>query len=333
MEADFYKKLENNRVQCLICPHECKIAPGNSGICKVRSNQDGILQTEVYGLLSATHFDPIEKKPLYHFHPGKEIFSIGSLGCNFRCQCCQNYHISQAGKNDFPRLLKMSVSDIMKHVKTNPLNIGVAYTYNEPVVWYEYMVDTAKEVHQNGFQNVLVSNGFINREPLLKLTECIDAFNIDLKGFDDKIYKSFAGGKLVNILNTLQLIKERECHLEITFLAVTEINDDLEQFRQMVKWISQNLGREVPLHISRYFPKYKLHNKATSVDLIWNMANIAGESLHYVYVGNLPGNDFQNTVCPNCQQTVIFRNGYSTNVSNLTNHGACQSCGHHIATL
>ncbi len=176
MGADFYTKLEDNKVKCLLCPHECTIAPGKTGICKVRSNQNGVLQLDVYGLLSATHFDPIEKKPLYHFHPGKEIFSLGSLGCNFKCKCCQNHHISQVGKAEYNRLQEISVLEILRQVKSSPENIGVAYTYNEPVVWYEFMLDIAKELSKNQYKNVLVSNGFINKDPLLKLLEYIDAF-------------------------------------------------------------------------------------------------------------------------------------------------------------
>ncbi|MBN2523871.1 MAG: AmmeMemoRadiSam system radical SAM enzyme [Bacteroidales bacterium] len=331
MEASFYIKLDNNKIKCLLCPHECTINPGNYGICKVRKNQDGTLLQDVYGLVSAMHFDPIEKKPLYHYHPGKEIFSIGSLGCNFKCSCCQNHQISQTGKNGFRGLTEMGPTEILKYVRSNPLNIGVAYTYNEPVVWYEYMLDIAGEIHQNGFQNVVVSNGYINRKPLLQLTEYTDAFNIDLKGFDDKVYRTFAGGRLKNILDSLLIIKEKGCHLEITFLVVTEINDDINQFDRMVTWISQNLGQEVPLHISRYYPSYKLDTKATSADLLWKMAKLASESLHYVYVGNLPGNTFQNTSCPACKQVIIRRDGYSVHLKNLSPDGLCLSCGHKIA--
>lgn len=331
MGADFFIKLEDNKVKCLICPHECNINPGKSGLCKVRSNHNGILQLDVYGMLSATHFDPIEKKPLYHFYPGKEIYSLGSLGCNFKCQCCQNHHISQTGKTDYSGLSEMSISDIIKQVKSNPLNIGVAYTYNEPVVWYEYMLDIAKEVRRNNYKNVVVSNGFINREPLLKLTEVIDAFNIDLKGFDDDIYKSFNGGRLVNILNSLQLIKDRNCHLEITFLVVTEINDDIEQFKIMVEWIAENLGSDIPLHISRYFPNFKFNAKATPIELILSMANFASGLLKYVYIGNLPGNKFQDTICPGCQKAVIIRDSYTTTLKNISSFGTCIICGYKIA--
>lgn len=331
METSYYREIEDGRVQCLLCPHECIIAQGKEGICKVRKNIGGKLHLDVYGILSATNFDPIEKKPLYHFHPGKEIYSLGSLGCNFKCGCCQNYHIAQSGKKDFPHLTKMDIPDIMKNVRSDPYNIGVAYTYNEPMVWYEYMSDIAREVSLLQYKNVVVSNGFINTEPLLKLTEYIDAFNIDLKGFDSTMYKSFAGGKLKTVLNNLQLIKERGCHLEITFLAIPGINDDTSQFQKMVEWIKQNLGADVPFHISRYFPNYKLSARATSVELLQILAETANDSMHYVYVGNMPGNDFQNTYCPNCKKLVIQRNGYTINRKNLSLEGTCVSCGYDIA--
>ncbi|MBA7688850.1 hypothetical protein ES703_97339 [subsurface metagenome] len=291
------------------------------------------MHLDVYGSLSATHFDPIEKKPLYHFHPGKEIFSLGSLGCNFKCPCCQNYHISQSGIKDFPRLLKLTIPEIIRHAKSNPLNIGVAYTYNEPFVWYEYMFDTSQEIKKAGLYNVAVSNGYINKKPLEELTLYIDAFNIDIKGFDDGIYRSFAGGKLSNILDSLQIIKGRNCHLEITFLVVPEINDDIGQFRQMIRWIVKNLGSDVPLHISRYFPNYKMHKQATSSGSIRNMARLASEFMSYVYVGNMTGNEFQDTVCPKCQQITIIRDGYYIGSDNLTTDGKCQSCGHKIAIV
>ena len=333
MKTEFFNKLEDNKVKCLLCPHECLINPGKSGICKVRKNINGVLHLDVYGFLSATHFDPIEKKPLYHFHPGKEIFSLGSLGCNFHCKCCQNYHISQTGKSDFQHLTKSSIPEIVKRVMSSPLNIGVAYTYNEPIVWYEYMIDVAKEISQLQYKNVVVSNGFINREPLAKLIEFIDAFNIDLKGFSNEIYKSFAGGKLDNVLQTLQLVKEKDRHLEITFLVVTNVNDDIKDFQNMVKWIAQNLGSDVPFHISRYFPNYKYNAQATSVGLLKNMAGIASEALNYVYVGNMRENEYQNTICPACNSTVIQRSGYFTNLRNLTPDGKCLSCGQKIAIV
>jgi pyruvate formate lyase activating enzyme len=287
----------------------------------------------VYGFLSASNFDPVEKKPLYHFHPGKDIFSMGSLGCNFHCKCCQNFHISQTGKDDISNLTKMNLSEIVKNVKLNPSNIGVAYTYNEPVVWYEYMIDIAKEIAHHNYKNVVVSNGFINSKPLNKLIEYIDAFNIDLKGFNDEMYRSFAGGKLKNVLQTLKIIKEKGRHLEITFLAVTDINDNMNEFQEMGEWIVQNLGADVPLHISRYFPNYKHGAKATSSNLLWNMAKLAGKSLNYVYVGNMHGNEFQNTICPNCNKVVVNRIGYSVNTQNLTSEGNCLSCGYNVAIV
>jgi pyruvate formate lyase activating enzyme len=330
MEARYYDKLDDNRVHCHLCPHECTIAVGRTGTCKVRSNEGGTLLADNYGNLSAVNFDPIEKKPLYHFHPGTEILSLGALGCNFKCRCCQNYHISQSGKKEFPRTLKMSINDIITMAKSNPNNIGIAYTYNEPTVWYEYMFDIAGEAQKAGLRNVVVSNGYINAAPIGELIKLIDAFNIDLKAFSDDVYKNFTGGGVSKVLDTLTLIAESKKHLEITFLAVPGINDDINLFVQMIDWIERNLSPQVPLHISRYFPRYKMTTDATPQSILMNMAKLANDRLNYVYVGNIPADEFQNTVCPNCGQIVIERRGYYIHSKSYNASGQCSFCGFNI---
>lgn len=330
MEARYYDKLNNQIVRCSLCPHECLIHEGKSGICRVRSNKGGILIADTYNSLSAVNFDPIEKKPLYHFYPGKEIFSLGSLGCNFNCDCCQNYHISQTGVQGFPRIVNRNVKEIISMAKENSDNIGIAFTYNEPSVWFEFMIDIASESSRYGLKNVMVSNGYINTSPLKDLLQYVDAFNIDLKAFDDKVYKRFTGGKLENILETLRIISKQGKHLEITYLVVPGVNDDYSNIKKMVEWIKQNLGQTVPLHFSRYFPQYRMNTEATSYEMLVEMATIAKEHLYYVYIGNIPTDDFQDTTCPQCGELVIERHGYFISARNLNSKGQCSFCSFRI---
>lgn len=332
-EAGYYKKGSENRVECLLCPHHCSLLPDEFGKCKIRTNKGGSLIAEMYGNLSAMQVDPIEKKPLYHFHPGKEILSLGGLGCNFSCSCCQNYHISQAGKKDFPRFLRMSIKEIIRQAEKIRDNIGIAFTYNEPVVWFEYMFDIARETKVIGFKNAMVSNGYINKKPLSELLRYLDAFNIDLKCFDSNIHRQFTGGDLKFILNTLKTIKNAKKHLEVTHLVVPGISDKPGHFGEMVNWIEQELGAETPLHISRYFPKYQMDGDATSSKLLSRFAEIAGEKLHYVYLGNVSNHDRQNTICPTCESLVILREGYSTSLVGMMNNGTCKTCGEQIAIV
>jgi pyruvate formate lyase activating enzyme len=333
MEAKYYDRIENNRVHCHLCPHECVIHAGKSGVCRVRSNVAGTLMSDTYGSLSAVGFDPLEKKPLYHFHPGKEIFSLGSLGCNFKCYCCQNYHISQTGVPGFPRIVKMDISSIISTAKENHDNIGIAYTYNEPSVWYEYMLDIAIEAQKAGLKNVMVSNGYINPDPLKELLKYIDAFNIDLKTFDKSIHLKFTGGNISNVLDTLVNIVGQGRHLEITYLAIPEVNDNLIQFGKMIDWISENLGKNIPLHLSRYFPQYKMTSETTPLSLLMEMASIAGSALNYVYIGNVPTEDYQNTTCPNCGHLVITRRGYFIQSKHINSMGNCGYCNFEIAKV
>ena len=330
MEAKYYSKLTDKKVKCLLCPHNCTISNNKSGICKVRSNIDGILYSDMYGCLSATHFDPIEKKPLYHFFPGSEILSLGALGCNFHCLCCQNSEISQTGKEGFPRLQYFSVDDIVNSAIRNSINLGIAYTYNEPTVWYEYMFDIAKEIKKAQRKNVVVSNGYLNKKPLRALLPLIDAFNIDIKVYDAAMYKRFTGGEMASVFENLETIFKSGSHLEITMLVVPGVNDNMDQFKDMITWISDNLSSNVPLHLSRYFPHYKMNLPPTSDQLLKDFANYAGEHLNFVYIGNMLGNDFQNTFCPNCGSLSIKRNGYNSRILAVDKLGCCTDCGYKI---
>lgn len=331
IEAGYYRKKEGNQVECLLCPHHCTIRPGDAGKCRIRTNNNGTLMADMYGNLSAVHIDPVEKKPLYHFHPGKEILSLGGLGCNFSCNCCQNYSISQTGKNDFPRVIKMSLENILFEAEKALDNIGVAYTYNEPGVWYEYMFEIAKLIKEKGMKNAMVSNGYINKKPLLDLLPFMDAFNIDLKCFDSNLHEQFTGGKLKFVLNTLKAIVKEGRHLEVTHLLVPGLSDDIQKFNEMVNWIRDELGDSTPLHISRYFPKFHMDSNATPAEMLRDYAEIAAEKLHFVYLGNVSELHFQNTVCPACDTPVILREGYSIHLAGMANNGTCKSCGESIA--
>ncbi len=329
-EAKFYTKLEEKKVQCLLCPHQCTINEEKKGVCRVRSNKDGILYSDNYGKVCSLGFDPIEKKPLYHFHPGKTIFSVGSVGCNLHCKFCQNWEISQTSIDDFPYLKNYTPEDIIRIAKKRPDNFGIAYTYNEPTVWYEFMFNISWIAKKEGLKNVIVSNGFIAEKPLTKLMGVIDAFSIDLKSFSEDFYKKLTSSRLEPVKETLKNIRKFNKHLEITNLVITDENDDENQFREMVNWIAAELGRETVFHISRYYPTYRLSNPPTSPETMENFYHIAREKLPYSYLGNVISNMGQNTYCHNCGEEVVKRSGYHTQTSQLNEDGSCKSCGNKI---
>jgi len=286
--AKYWNSISNKHTECVLCPHHCIIAPGKSGKCRVRKNLDGRLISTVYGKLCSYAFDPIEKKPLYHYFPGKEILSLGSVGCNLRCAFCQNDTISQASAETFPRLYEVSPNDIVALALTRSNNIGVAYTYNEPVVWYEFMMDCAREVQEAGMKNVVVTNGYIAEAPLSELIQVADAFSVDLKGFSEEFYAEMTGSSLAPVLNSLLQIRASGRHLEVVNLVVPGKNDDPEVFSEMVKFIHDELGRETVLHINRYHPHFQMTDPATPVKTMIALQELAKKHLSNVYLGNMP---------------------------------------------
>ena len=331
MEAGFYIPTEENKVKCELCPHNCVISTDNYGICNVRKNENGKLITSNYGVVSSIGFDPIEKKPLYHFYPGSEILSIGSLGCNLKCKFCQNWQISQCSIEDFGRgTVIYSPEQIVELAKSRKSNIGVAYTYNEPTVFYEYMLDTAILAKENGLKNVMVSNGYINKEPLQELLKHMDAFNIDLKAFSEQFYKEYTKSSLEPVKDTLKDIAKAGKHLEITNLVIPTLNDDESEFESMMQWIEKNLGDEVIMHISRYYPSYQLDIDATSVNKMLRFEEIAKKYVKYVYLGNVLVSNDNNTYCPECNELLIQRTGYTTKIISVDNKGKCMKCGARI---
>lgn len=293
-EARYYSKQEGGKVRCGLCPHQCALAPGETGVCNVRKNAGGRLVLMAYGRLSGLHMDPIEKKPLYRFFPGSRILSVGSYGCNFRCPWCQNASISQCKPGDVPagpdngpaEGVLTEPSDILAMAGQHG-SIGVAYTYNEPTVWFEYMMDIAGLIRHAGMQNVVVSNGYINAGPLNELLGVTDAFNIDLKSFDPEFYERYTNGSLQPVLNSLKTIAGKGRHLEIAFLVIPGLNDDLKQFESMAGWIAEYLGNQTVLHINRYFPAWHFSNASTPIETLQNMKTIARDYLSHIYLGNV----------------------------------------------
>jgi len=316
-----------NKLECLLCPHFCKIAKGNTGICGVRKNTGEKIELLTYGVISAYSLDPVEKKPLYHFFPGYNILSIGSYGCNMRCDFCQNYHISQ----NIPKSIMSGATagEIADNAISARRNIGIAFTYNEPVIWFEFVKDVAIEVKSKGLFTVMVTNGYINPDSLNELLEVTDAFNIDLKAFNNDFYKRLTGASLEPVKNALKQIVKAGRHLEITTLLVTGQNDNYSEMENQVRWIASELGNEVPFHLSRYFPMYKRDDPTTPHDTLVKHYEIASKHLKYVYVGNTMSETGQDTKCPGCGIVVTKRQGYHTQHLNI-NKGICSVCGKEI---
>lgn len=325
-EALFYEKLENDKVRCKLCPWFCELNSGQTGNCKVRINEDGKLISGVYNKVAALGIDPIEKKPLYHFYPGKNILSIGEVGCNLHCNFCQNHRISQCYSSNFKGFQNITSKQIVDEALKTFQNIGIAYTYNEPFTFYEFMLDTAKLAQLSGLKNVVVSNGYINPEPLKSALPYLDACNIDLKAFTNQFYAKHTKGKLDPVLQTLKIISKSKVHLEISNLVIPGLNDDEKQFESMVKWIALELGNQIPLHLSRYFPQHELNIQPTPIKKLELFYEIAKIHLQHVYLGNVSDEERSSTFCPGCGTMVIRRNRYQTKKENLNEKGHCTKC-------
>lgn len=319
-EAMYYEKRDNKYVSCKLCPHYCTIADGDLGKCRVRKNEDGVLYAMNYGKITSYAYDPIEKKPLYHFYPGSNIFSIGSFGCNLACDFCQNWEIVY----DDSRAREIPDEEIIRLAKERD-SIGLAFTYNEPSIWYEYILDLTKKTQAEKIKMVMVTNGYINEEPLKELLPHIDAMNIDLKSMDDSFYKSICKGTLDPVLNTIKLAA-KSTHVEITTLIIGGENSDIDEIETLAKTIA-DIDRRIPLHLSRYFPAYKMKVPPTNVETLMRAKRICKKYLENVYVGNLAGVD-KDTYCKDCHVKLIDRNGQARNIG--IENGKCKNCGHDI---
>lgn len=321
-QASFYRLLPGEQIQCELCPHHCQIPVGKTGFCNVRAYREGGLVSANYGRISALSLDPIEKKPLYHFFPGHPILSVGTVGCNFACEFCQNWQISReqgATREVTPQEL-VALADAARREQGN---IGLAYTYSEPVVWYEFLLATMPLIRQAGLENVLVTNAFLQAGPWKELLKWTDAANIDLKGFTPEYYRRWCHGQLQPVLDNIRAAAG-QIHVELTTLLVPGENDDPEQITAMVRWIAA-VDPDIPLHLSRYFPNYKLERPATAESTMQQALEIARQHLHYVYLGNIGASN--DTTCVKCGSTLVERNGYHTRV---LARGQCPGCGAQI---
>jgi len=326
-QAMFWQAKEEGKVLCQLCPKYCTIQPGKTGFCRVRKNVDGTLYTLNFGHLSAHAMDPIEKKPLYHYYPGDYILSLGTTGCNLRCGFCQNWNIA----HDDPQTIEVTpehVVEVAANQEPYP-NVGIAYTYSEPMMWYEFMFYTTRLAREKGLKNVLVTNGYINEEPLRALLPYIDAMNIDVKGFTDEYYHKNCVGHLEPVIRTVELAHKR-CHVELTTLLVPGQNDSEAEIRQLVDWIA-SLNPEIPLHFSRYFPNFEFDLEPTPPETLKRAREIALEKLSYVYIGNLDDPKGINTYCPGCKKILINRSWYNGKVVGLTAENQCKHCGRKIS--
>ncbi len=330
-EASMWEPLQDNLVRCKVCPHRCAIKPSARGICGTRENKDGKLYTLIYGELTATAVDPIEKKPFFNFWPGSNSFSISSVGCNLDCPWCQNFHISHAEPGDvFAE--QMNPEKVVELAKKYGCR-SISYTYNEPIIWFEYVLDTAKLAKREGVLNCLVTNGYITLEALEELGPYIDAANVDIKGFTEEFYRNYCKAKLEPILEATTAMQKKGIHVEITTLLIPDLNDSGEEIARLSSWHKENLGPDTPLHFSRYYPQFKFTQKPpTPVQRIEKAREIAlKEGLHYVYTGNVPGDPGENTYCPSCKSLLVERYGYDIVKWNITDRLECSTCGARIA--
>ena len=323
VKARYWHIEDDGRIRCDLCPQGCLIAEGGVGRCRVRGVRGGALEALAYGRVSSLNIDPIEKKPLYHFRPGSSIFSLGGWGCNLRCRFCQNWEISQQFVSD---ARCMTPEQVVEHAVASECG-SLAYTYNEPLIGFEFVRDCAVEARARGLANVLVTNGFVCPEPADDILEFTDAVNVDLKSFDDSFYMEQCGGKSAPVFDFARRARQAGCHVEATNLLIPGVNSEDCGIRSLACWIGEELGPMTPLHLSAYFPRYRCDVAATPIEMLQHAYELCKPELLYVYLGNVSGAaSGQNTVCPGCGQVLIERRGYSTRVCGIQD-GKCRKCG------
>jgi pyruvate formate lyase activating enzyme len=329
IEARHYQKLPDKMVRCKLCPRECVVPPGERGYCRVRENRGGTYYSLVHSRVVAAHIDPVEKKPFFHFLPGSLAFSVATAGCNVNCKFCQNWEISQARPEDL-RSVKLLPKDLAARARQSGCPL-LAYTYSEPTVFNEYVVDSAEAGHAVGLRSVVVSNGFIQQEPLKKLCRSVDAIKTDVKAFSEKYYREVVRGELRPVLDTVVTVRKHGTWSEIVYLVVPTLNDSDAEFRGLARWIKSELGPEMPVHFTRFYPLYLLKNlPPTPVETLERAKAVAdAEGLQYVYIGNVPGHPGENTYCPKCRRLLIERAGFTIRQMHVR-EGKCESCKHAI---
>ncbi len=327
-EAMFYERKDGKTVECTLCAHRCTIKPDRLGICNVRLNRDGVLYTLVYNLAVAMHVDPIEKKPLFHFHPGSRSLSVSTMGCNFHCTFCQNWTISQVRDSLHGEIRgdELEPGDIVAAAKKSHSRT-IAYTYTEPTIFYEYAYETSKLADAEGIKNIFVTNGYITAEPLERIAPYLHGANVDLKSYDDRTYRRIMGATLEPVLETLKLMKKLGIWVEVTTLVLPGINDSDEELSGIARFIARELGEDTPWHISRFHPDHKLTDvPPTPVATLARALRIGrNEGLSYVYTGNVPGDEGENTYCPRCGKKLIERYGFQL-VEYAIEDGRCPQC-------
>jgi pyruvate formate lyase activating enzyme len=332
VEAAWYTKREGGEVQCQLCPRLCLLRPGERGYCKVRANIGGTLYSLVYGKIAAIHVDPVEKKPLFHVLPGSRALSIATTGCDLGCVFCQNWTISQAYPED-AQTLTLTPRELVDLAKREGCQ-EIAYTYNEPTVFYEFMLECAKQARRAGIRNVWVTAAYITPGPLRELAQYLDAANVDIKGIRDDYYRTYCDGHVQPVLDAVRILRDAGVFLEITNLVVPGGNDSEQDLRDLSSWVRQELGPDAVLHFSRYFPEYRMEQPGpTPESTLLEARRIAQEQgLRYVYIGNLPGAGYEDTICPGCGRTLVSRIGYSIDWSRYgIVNGACAYCGARIS--
>jgi pyruvate formate lyase activating enzyme len=328
MEAYLYESLNDKKVKCNLCNHRCEIKNGRRGICGVRENRGGTLETLVYGRIIARHIDPIEKKPLYHLMPGSLSYSVATVGCNFRCLFCQNADIAQMPSDSKGMIAgdPFSPQDVVAAAIKGDCK-SIAYTYTEPTVYFEFAFDTAKLAHEKGIQNVFVTNGYMTAEALHMINPYLDAANVDLKAFTEDFYKTYCGAKLEHVKESLKLMKSLGIFIEVTTLLIPGLNDDKDELEKLAKFLADSLGTETPWHISRFHPTYKLTDRPpTPVETLITAREIGIKAgLKYVYTGNVPGESGGNTFCYSCGKVLIERWGFYIK-KNVIEESRCPYC-------
>ncbi|MCP4568167.1 MAG: AmmeMemoRadiSam system radical SAM enzyme [FCB group bacterium] len=326
-DALYFERLEEEVVICHLCPAECRLKPGRRGICRSRHNDSGSLKTDNFGETVTIAIDPIEKKPLYHFHPTANIVSVGPNGCNFSCRHCQNWDISQ---NKVPT--RYIAPEQLPEIASEQGSIGIAYTYTEPLIWYEYILEAAPQIKNAGLLNVLVSNGYINPEPLTDLLPLIDAWNIDLKGMRPEFYRRVCKARLEPVMEVIRMVAASPAHLELTNLVIPGYNDSDEDFHRLGEFIA-SVDPAVPLHLSAYHPSYKMDAPRTPPETLLRAYNILKEYLVHLFVGNMEIPGCSNSNCPACGEILIERSGYRVRVIGLDDNAHCRNCGKDSAII
>jgi pyruvate formate lyase activating enzyme len=330
-EGVLFDQLPDNKVKCHVCSHRCTIAEGKVGICGTRKNIDGKIHTLIYNTVSSEAVDPIEKKPLYHFLPGTLSYSLGTIGCNFRCEHCQNWNISQ--EYAYTGTKEITPEEAIKNALEKRCK-SISWTYNEPAIWHEYTYDSAVLAKKAGLKTIYVTNGYITPEALRRMAPYLDAFRVDIKSFSEDFYRKICGARLAPVLESTKLAKELGMHVEVITLVIPTKNDSREEIAQIVRWVRDNLGVDTPMHFTRFHPMYRMDDlPSTPTDTLEMAHDIAKkEGMRFVYTGNVPGHKYENTYCPKCNALLIERRDFAVSAMRIKD-GKCPECGEGVPVV